>query len=205
MNYRFVINQLGLLLIVLAVILLGVATWEFLEYLVRGQAGQAMALGATLTSAGIGFVIGGALWLTGRAHRRRHIARRDAMLLVASSWFAAALLGALPFYFWAVFSNAAAPEHPFHRFIDCYFESMSGLSTAGSSILSDIESLPRGLLLWRSLTHWLGGLGIVVLFVIVLPTVGVGSKRLVSAESPAAACARASSKPHAPCSPSTSG
>ena len=61
---------------------------------------------------------------------------------------------------------------------------MSGLTTTGATVLSDIESLPRGLLLWRSLTHWLGGLGIVVLFVAVLPSLGVGGKKLFQVEAP---------------------
>ncbi len=69
-------------------------------------------------------------------------------------------------------------------FVDCYFEAMSGLTTTGATVLSDIDSMPRGLLLWRALTHWLGGLGIVVLFVAVLPTLGVGGKKIFHVEAP---------------------
>jgi len=78
----------------------------------------------------------------------------------------------------------AAPDHPFRSFVDCYFEAMSGLTTTGASILSDIEAVPRSLLLWRALTQWIGGLGIVVLFVAVLPSLGVGGKRLFQIEAP---------------------
>ena len=80
------------------------------------------------------------------------------------------------------------PRHPFMSPVACYFEAMSGLTTTGATVLggapNDIASLPHGLLLWRALTHWLGGLGIVVLFVAVLPMIGGGGKRLFQAEAP---------------------
>ncbi|BAM03627.1 TrkH family potassium uptake protein [Phycisphaera mikurensis] len=82
--------------------------------------------------------------------------------------------------------QAAGFDHPFRSFAACYFEAMSGMTTTGASVLGtaphDIESLPSGLLLWRSLIQWLGGLGIVVLFVAVLPLLGVGGKTLVQFE-----------------------
>ena len=73
--------------------------------------------------------------------------------------------------------------HPFDSFASCYFEAMSGLSTTGATILTEIGTVPRSLLLWRALTHWLGGLGIVVLFVAVLPSLGAGGKKLFRVES----------------------
>ena len=82
--------------------------------------------------------------------------------------------------------QVAGFDHPFRNFAACYFEAMSGMTTTGASVLGtaphDIESLPAGLLLWRSLIQWLGGLGIVVLFVAVLPLLGVGGKTLVQFE-----------------------
>jgi len=104
------------------------------------------------------------------------------MLLVAVSWILGAVVAALPFYFWGWFSNDIPPDHPFQSFVGCYFEAMSGLTTTGATVLGDIETLPDSLLLWRATTHWLGGLGIVVLFVAVLPTLGVGGKKLVQFE-----------------------
>jgi trk system potassium uptake protein TrkH len=120
------------------------------------------------------------------------LGRRDAMLLVALSWLVGAAFAALPFFLWAHLPGTDAPGgHPFRSFVDCYFEAMSGLTTTGATILSgspgtgwDIEALPRSLLLWRAFTQWLGGLGIVVLFVAVLPTLGVGGKRLFQVEAP---------------------
>ena len=99
---------------------------------------------------------------------------RDGFFFVTSSWLLAAGFGALPFLF-----SGAIPS-----FADAYFETMSGFTTTGASILTDIESLPRSILFWRSLTHWLGGMGIVVLMVAILPLLGVGGTRLVGAESP---------------------
>ena len=86
----------------------------------------------------------------------------------------AALIGALPFYL-----SGTIPS-----FCDAYFEAMSGFTTTGASILTEIQSLPRAILYWRSLTHWLGGMGIVVLTVAILPLLGVGGLQLVKAEAP---------------------
>lgn len=182
MNYRFVLNQLGLLLIVLAVILLGVAIFEVFDFWLGERAAEGLALTATLCAAGIGLVIGGGLWMSGRQQAKAHFGRHEALLLVALSWIVGGALAAAPFYIWAHLNPDVPLDHPFRNYVDCYFEGMSGLTTTGATILGDIESLPRGLLLWRSLTHWLGGLGIVVLFVAVLPNLGVGGKKLFHTE-----------------------
>ena len=97
------------------------------------------------------------------------------------SWLLGAVLCGLPAFLWATLSGAA--DHPFANPVNCYFEAMSGLTTTGATILPEIGTVPRSLLLWRAMTHWLGGLGIVVLFVAVLPTLGVGGKRLFKVES----------------------
>ena len=137
-----------------------------------------------LITVGIGLVIGFAVYWFSRSDDD-FLGRREALLLVALSWLWGAAVAALPFWLWAMFATIT-PDHPFHSWIPCYFESMSGLTTTGATVLNtapnDIESLPHGLLLWRSLTHWLGGLGIVVLFVAVLPTLGVGAKKLFQVE-----------------------
>ena len=85
---------------------------------------------------------------------------------------------------WAHMAGGATNDHPFRQAINCYFEAMSGLTTTGATVLSEIESMPASLLFWRSLTHWLGGLGIVLLFVAILPSIGVGGKRLFRVEAP---------------------
>ncbi|MEX2671655.1 MAG: TrkH family potassium uptake protein [Phycisphaeraceae bacterium] len=181
MNHRFVANQLGLLLLVLSGLLVALALYEFAEYL-AGTVDELTAIEATLSAAGVGVVFGTILWWYGRGRSGDIFGRREALLLVALTWFLGTAIASLPFYFWAHLQLTADQAHPFKSFINCYFEAMSGLTTTGATVLSDIEALPRGILLWRALTQWLGGLGIVVLFVAVLPTLGVMGKRLFHVE-----------------------
>jgi trk system potassium uptake protein TrkH len=96
------------------------------------------------------------------------------MAIVALGWTAIGFFGAFPFYL----SNEMGP------FVDCFFESVSGFTTTGSSILTDIESVSRGMLFWRSFIQWLGGMGIIVLSVAILPFLGVGGMQLYKAEVP---------------------
>jgi trk system potassium uptake protein TrkH len=182
MNLRYVLKQLGLLHLVLSGFLLAVATVFFIA---EAAGGQAMDRGAALAlfftgAAGAG--AGGLLWwLTRRA--APYLGRRESLLLVAASWLVGTAFAAMPYYAWARMPGTSAPaDHAFKAFIDCYFESMSGLTTTGASVLADVGALPRSLLLWRAFTQWIGGLGIVVLFVAVLPSVGAGGKRLFLAE-----------------------
>ncbi len=126
---------------------------------------------------------GGAAYAAGRT-TTTGLARREALLLVASSWLAGAALSALPFYLWANLQGHLDHVSPFAEYVNCYFEAMSGLTTTGASVLTNIEACPPAILFWRAFTHWLGGLGIVVLFVAVFPTLGVGGKRLFRIEAP---------------------
>ena len=88
------------------------------------------------------------------------------------TWVAFSALGALPFYFSGYFAS----------FTDAFFESISGFTTTGATILGDIEALPRGLLLWRSLTQWIGGMGIILLGIAILPLIGTGGMELYRSE-----------------------
>jgi trk system potassium uptake protein TrkH len=98
---------------------------------------------------------------------------RDGYLAVTISWIAFSLLGSLPY----IISDSIPSV------IDAIFESTSGFSTTGASILSDVESLPYSVLFWRSLTHWIGGLGIIVLVIIILPSLRISGYQLFSLES----------------------
>ncbi|TVQ54038.1 MAG: TrkH family potassium uptake protein [Phycisphaerales bacterium] len=187
MNHRYVFSQLALLFLVLSLILFVMAggffgTHMFVEeYQIDPQARSALII-----SGAIGLIIGGLLWLFTRGGVKR-LGRKEALLLVALSWILGAAYVALPFYLWANL-HPDIVDHPFKSFTDCYFEAMSGLTTTGATILggegASIENIPRSLLLWRSLSHWLGGLGIVVLFVAVLPSLGVGARKLFRIETP---------------------
>lgn len=97
---------------------------------------------------------------------------RDGFFIVGVSWLAMSFLGSLPFVF-----SGAIPN-----FIDAYFETASGFTTTGASILTDIESLPKGMLFWRSFTHWLGGMGVLVLTIALLPMLGIGGHKIMRAE-----------------------
>lgn len=129
----------------------------------------------------IGAVVGASLlWIARK--RENRVGRREALLLVALSWIVGSALCAVPFFGWAHRRPDFGERHPFESFVNCYFEAISGLTTTGSTILSDIESLPPSLLFWRQLIQWLGGIGIVVLFVAVFPSLGVGGKKLFQFE-----------------------
>lgn len=104
----------------------------------------------------------------------RVLSNKDGFLLVSLSWITAAFVGALPFRISGIIPS----------FADAYFETMSGFTTTGASILTQIEGLPYSMLFWRSLTHWLGGMGIVVLTIAVFPLLGIGALQLMKAESP---------------------
>jgi len=103
-----------------------------------------------------------------------YLSPRSGFLFVALSWISASALGALPFCL-----SGAIPSYT-----DAFFETMSGFTTTGASILTDIEPLPKSILFWRSTTHWLGGMGIVVLTVAIFPLLGVGGLHLMEAEAP---------------------
>jgi len=189
MNYRFVARQLGMLLVVMSAALAATMLYEFVLVWTGASEAEGEAARALGISTVIGAVVGGTIWLFTRKHDQNWaLARREALLLVALSWIIGAGLAALPYLLWANFGDSP-PGHPFRTFTASYFESMSGLTTTGATVLGNdncrIVDLPKGLLLWRSLTHWLGGLGIVVLFVAVLPTVGTAGKKMFSVESTA--------------------
>jgi trk system potassium uptake protein len=101
-----------------------------------------------------------------------YLSNQDVYLSVTLAWMLAALLGGVPFLI----------EGTFHSVVDSAFEAMSGFTTTGATLLSDIEAQTPSILFWRSMTHWLGGIGIVVLFVAVAPLLGVGAARLLGAE-----------------------
>ena len=119
-------------------------------------------------------LIGAFFCLIFRSEKSTHISQREGMAIVAVGWTAVGFFGALPFYL----------HSSDWSFTGAVFESVSGFSTTGASILTDIEALPKGLLLWRSFIQWLGGMGIIVLSIAILPFLGVGGMQLYKAEVP---------------------
>ena len=110
--------------------------------------------------------------LTKRAEK--NIGKREGYIIVSLVWVVFSLFGSLPFYL-----SGAIPSYT-----DAFFETMSGFTTTGASILNDIEAMPYGLLFWRSLTQWLGGMGIIVLSIAILPMFGIVGMQLFVAEVP---------------------
>lgn len=121
---------------------------------------------------GVLALIGG--WVVERATRtERDIGPREGFFVVALAWCITAALGAMPFVLMGIL-----------RPIDAYFEAMSGFTTTGATVIAHVEEVPKALLLWRAFTQWLGGMGIIVLAVALLPKLGVGGSQLMDAEAP---------------------
>ena len=108
--------------------------------------------------------------------RKERVGPREGYLVVALTWGVVAGVGALPYLL--------SGDPQFDRPLDAYFEAMSGFTTTGATILTDIDDLPRGLLMWRQLTQWFGGMGIIVLAIAILPRLRVGGRQLIESELP---------------------
>lgn len=125
-------------------------------------------------SSAITLTIGLVLKLTTRKNENAEIKKREGYLIVALGWLSMAVFGSLPYLFSGAIPNIA----------NAFFETVSGLTTTGASILDNIEEIPKGILFWRSLTQWIGGMGIIVLTIAILPLLGVGGMELFASEAP---------------------
>lgn len=168
MRWGFISNVVSILLIFLGVTML-LPLFISLIYMDR-------SIMAILRSMEITLFCGFILYLMTHKEDEKtdHISSREGMAIVAIGWTLTGLFGALPFYI----------SGEFGTFTNSVFESVSGFTTTGSSILTDIESVSKGLLFWRSLIQWMGGMGIIVFSVAILPFLGVGGMQLYKAEVP---------------------
>ncbi|NNF15077.1 MAG: TrkH family potassium uptake protein [Gemmatimonadetes bacterium] len=159
-----VLNVVGLLQVFLALsmALTGVVALGY---------GDGDALGFFLAAL-VTFTAGGAVYA--RTRFEEDVTAREGYAIVTFAWAATAIFGSLPFLFTGVLASPMA----------AFFEAMSGFTTTGATVFGDIEGLPHGILLWRSMTHWIGGMGIIVLVIAVLPYLGVGGMQLFRAEVP---------------------
>ena len=132
---------------------------------------ETQVLPAFLIPMASALLIASAFFVAGRK-KKIALSTRGAFVVVAFAWIFASVFGAIPMYF-----SAAIP-----RWIDALWESVSGFTTTGATILSEVESLPNSINLWRAQTHWLGGMGIVALTVALFPLLGVGGFQLIKAE-----------------------
>lgn len=170
MNFRLVAHITGILLLLEAAAMAACGLWASLDVVAGGE----RAMLALFQSAGITGGVAALMVLSGGWRMQvKRIPRREAVVIVGLGWLLSSILGGAPYML--------CP--PGLNFAGAFFESASGFTTTGSSVMSDIEIWPRGLLLWRSVTQWLGGIGILVLFVAVLSYLGLGSKSLFQNES----------------------
>ena len=166
MRWRYIFSTVGILILIFGGTMLIPLSFDILAH-DRSMIPLTKAMGITLAS-------GAAMLAVFRHEKTETISQREGMAIVALGWTAISLFGALPFYF----SEAS------FCFVDSCFESVSGFTTTGSSILTNIEGLSDGLLIWRSFIQWLGGMGIIVLSIAILPLLGVGGMQLYKAEVP---------------------
>lgn len=158
-------NTLGVLLLVIGGMML-----TALPFSIYFEDGASLAI----LEAGILTMLfgGGALYY--KFKNREKIGKREGYLVVAIGWLSMGIMGMLPYLFSGVLPTIT----------DAFFESISGFTTTGASVLKDIEAVPQGILFWRSLTQWIGGMGIIVLTVAIFPLLGIGGVELFVAEAP---------------------
>ncbi len=166
MNFKVVLKVISLLLILTGLLML--SGIPFSIYYGDDDI-IALIISAIVTSS-----VGLLAWMGTRKSDDHELGKREGYLIVTLGWVSMAIFGALPFLIYGAIPN----------YTDAFFETMSGFTTTGATILEDIEVIPHGLLFWRSLTQWLGGMGIIVLSIAILPLLGIGGMQLFAAEVP---------------------
>ncbi len=164
-NLRIVFQTLGLLLVIE-----GIFMWLCIPVSMLYHDHELVPLGL---GGMISIAVGGTFFLV-NYRAEKSLSARDGFLIVTLGWILFSFFGAIPFILSGVMPS----------YTDAFFETISGFTTTGASILEDIEALPHGLLFWRSLTQWLGGMGIIVMSLAILPLLGVGGMQLFVAEVP---------------------
>ena len=164
MNYGIVIKLLGNILTVEALFMLPPL---FISLYMKEGDSKAFLITIVLTA-----MIG--LLLSRNKNYKKNINAKEGLAIVALSWLFMSLFGALPIYL-----SGNIPTY-----IDAFFETVSGFTTTGATVISNVEILPHGILFWRSFTHWIGGMGILVFTLALLPALGIGGFQIFKAESP---------------------
>lgn len=165
LNYKIIFHLMGLLLLVNGGFMFIAA---FVSFITQDGAGLAILLAGAIT------LFAGMLLMFVTRDHKKEIKKREGYIVVTFGWLFMSLSGMLPYL-----ASGAIPE-----VTNAFFETISGYTTTGATILSDIESLPKGILFWRSTTHWIGGMGIIVLAIAILPLLGIGGMQLFAAEAP---------------------
>lgn len=163
-DFRPVAEIIGLLLIPMGALMLPSA---ILDAMYGGQSGLVFGMSAALTA-----MLGGAVYIASRSGHPRGLDIRQAFVLTTALWVILPLAGAIPFVF----------GEPEVSLLDAYFEAVSGVTTTGSTVFVDLDHMPMGVLLWRGILQWLGGLGIVIVALIFLPVMRVGGMQFFRVE-----------------------
>jgi trk system potassium uptake protein TrkH len=166
MNFLLVLNLIGIVLILSSTFMAVPSIYSFINK------------GHDFKSLGISFILsllaGIIIYFLTKSQKKMELRHKDAFAVVTLSWLIVSFFGSLPYYI-----SGITPS-----FTNAYFESMAGFTTTGASVLSSLEDIPKGLLLWRSLTQWMGGMGIIVFSLAILPMLGAGGMQLFKAEVP---------------------
>lgn len=165
-NYKVIIHIIGILLM-----LNGAFMFLCLPFSIYYGEGDLLALSASGT---ITIVTGFLAFILTKKRQNKELRKKDGYLVVTAGWLSMSFFGTLPYLL-----SGAIPD-----LTNAFFETLSGFSTTGATILTDIESVHKGILFWRSLTQWIGGMGIIVLTVAILPILGIGGMQLFVAEAP---------------------
>ena len=177
-NFSAILKIMGILLIIEGVFMLsslGFSAWYDPDSLTHLRLFDPVHDFLPLLVSGLGIgLIGTLLWFTNKRLDQNSIGKREGYIIVSMAWVIISLFGAIPFMLSGVTDN----------YTDAFFETISGFTTTGSTIFKDIEAIPKGILFWRSLTHWIGGMGIIVLSLAILPILGIGGMQLFVAEVP---------------------
>lgn len=165
LNFPIIIHIMGILLLFNGgfMLLAALSSWYYSD-----------GVTAQISTAALAVLFSGLVLMFFTRGHSKEVKKKEGYLIVTLGWVFMTLSGALPYTI-----SGAIPS-----FTNAFFETISGYTTTGATILQDIESIPKGILLWRSLTHWIGGMGIIVLAIAVLPLLGIGGMQLFSAEAP---------------------
>ena len=165
LNIRIILHLMGLLLLVNGgfILLSSVVSFVYKD-----------GVGLQMVYAGVVVLLVGLVTMFTTKNHKKEIKKREGYLIVTLGWIIMSLTGTMPYLF-----TGAIPG-----FTNAFFETMSGYTTTGASILTDVEIIPKGVLFWRSVTHWIGGMGIIVLAIAILPLLGIGGMQLFAAEAP---------------------
>lgn len=174
-NFPIILNLLGILLLLNSFFML-LCVPVSLYY--NESAYKGLGIAGLITAA-----VGLGLYLYTR-NAKKNVGKREGYLIVGIGWIGMAIFGSLPYLFTIPQLTNTAQELNQMGLTNAIFETVSGYTTTGATILNDIEIMPKGLLFWRSLTHWIGGMGIIVLTIAILPLLGIGGMQLFVAEAP---------------------